>query len=183
MGDPDNLLFRIMGKQIITWQGKTPKLGADVFIADGARIIGDVEIGNESSVWFNAVIRGDVNYIRIGERTSIQDCVVCHCTRVRYPLFIGSEITVGHSAVLHGCTIEDGCLIGMGAVILDDARVGEQCIIGAGSVVTPGTKIPPRTLAVGSPAKPKRDLSAEDLKDIKEGMEHYLKLAQSYLTR
>ncbi len=183
MGVADNVLFHDMGNKIITFDGKTPKLGEKVFIADGAFVIGDVEIGDESSVWFNAVVRGDVNYIRIGSRTNIQDCAACHCTRRVYPLFIGSEVTVGHSAVLHACKIRDGCLIGMGAVVLDNAEVGEESIIAAGSVVPPGAVIPPRTLAVGSPAKPRRPVTDDELEYNKEGMLNYLQLAESYMVR
>jgi len=183
MGDTGDLLLCGMGGKIITWQGKTPKLGERVFVADGACIIGDVEIGDETGIWFNAVIRGDVNYVRIGSRTSIQDGAVCHVTLDLYPLLVGSDVTVGHRAVIHGCKIGDGCLIGMGAVILDDAEIGEQSIIAAGSVVAPRAKIPPRTLAVGAPAKPKRPVTAEELKEIEEGAAHYVKLAQSYMVR
>ena len=181
MGDTSDLLLCGMGGKIITWQDKTPRLGSGVFVAEGAYIIGDVEIGDQTSVWFNAVVRGDVNYIKIGSRTSIQDGAVCHCTLNLYPLIVGSDVTVGHRAVIHGCKIGDGCLIGMGAVILDDAEVGEQSIIAAGSVVAPGAKIPSRTLAVGVPAKPKRPVTEEELKEIEEGVAHYMKLAQSYM--
>jgi len=183
MGYTGNILLCDMGDMIITWKGKTPKLGADVLVADGAYIIGDVEIGDESSVWFNAVIRGDVNSIRIGDRTSIQDGVVCHCTTALYPLTIGSDITIGHRAVLHGCKIRDGALIGMGAVVMDDAEVGERSMVGAGSVVSPGTVIPPQTLVVGAPAKPKRPLTEAELSGLENGVEHYVKLAQSYMVR
>jgi carbonic anhydrase/acetyltransferase-like protein (isoleucine patch superfamily) len=183
MDNTGNVLLCDMGGKIITWKGKTPVIGKGVFLADGASVIGDVVIGDMSSVWFNAVVRGDVNYIRIGSRTSIQDCSVCHCTRKLYPLEVGSEVTVGHRAVLHGCKIRDGVLIGMGAVVLDDAEVGESAVIAAGSVVSPGTKIPPKTLAIGAPAKPKRPLTDSELELFKEGMEEYVKLAQTYLVR
>jgi len=181
VGDSGHLLFRDMGNGLITWNGITPKLGENVFIADGAYVIGDVEIGDHSSVWFNAVVRGDVNYIRIGSRTSIQDCAACHCTRSLYPLVVGSGVTVGHGAVLHGCTVKDGCVIGMGAIVLDDCEIGEKSIIAAGSVVPPGTKIPPGTLAIGSPARPKRQVTEEELKWFEEGAENYVRLAQSYM--
>ena len=178
-----NLLFCDMDAKVLKWKDKTPVVGEGVFLAEGSFVIGDVEIGDYSSVWFNAVVRGDVNYVRIGSKTSIQDCAACHCTRRLYPLIVGSEVTVGHSAVLHACTIDDGCLIGMGAVVLDDAHIGECSIIAAGSVVPPGAKIPPRTMAVGSPAKPKRPVTDEELEYIREGMENYVKLAQSYMVR
>ncbi len=181
MGGSGYLLLRDMGSGIITWNGITPRVGEKVFIADGAYVIGDVQIGDYSSVWFNAVVRGDVNYIRIGSRTSIQDCAACHCTRRLYPLVVGSEVTVGHGAVLHACTVGDGCVIGMGTVLLDNSEVGEQSIIAAGSVVSPGTKIPPKTLAVGSPAKPKRQVTEDELKWFEEGVENYVRLAQTYM--
>jgi len=183
VGDTGYLLFCGMDDKVITWEGKTPQLGEGVFVAEGAFIIGDVEIGDESSVWFNAVIRGDVNTIRIGDRTSIQDGVICHCTTALYPLVVGSEVTVGHGAKLHGCDIRDGCLVGMGAVILDDAVIGEQSIIAAGSLVPPGTEIPPRTLVIGAPAKPKRQITDQELKGLQNGVEHYVKLAKTYMAR
>ncbi|MEK6714378.1 MAG: gamma carbonic anhydrase family protein, partial [Nitrospirota bacterium] len=159
-------------KNILSYKGIYPKLHQTVFIVESAIIIGDVEIGEYSSVWFNAVIRGDVNYIRIGYRTNIQDLCMLHVTKDTHPLILGNEITVGHSVTLHGCTIKDRCLIGMGATILDGAVVGEDCIIGAGALVTEGSVIPPGTLAIGFPAKPKRDLTDAERARIKQSAQN-----------
>src|SRR3972149_6367775 len=120
------------------YKGILPRIDESAFMEDSARIIGDVEIGAHSSIWFNAVVRGDVHYIRIGSRTNVQDNCTLHVTKDTYPLIIGNDITIGHGVILHGCTIKDRCLIGMGAIILDNAEVGEDCIIGAGALVTGG---------------------------------------------
>lgn len=162
------------------YKGIHPKIHPTVFIVESAIIIGDVEIGEYSSIWFNAVIRGDVNYIRIGDRTNIQDLCMFHVTKNTHPLILGSDITVGHSVTLHGCTIKDRCLIGMGAVILDGAVVGEDCIIGAGALVTEGAVIPPGTLAVGMPAKPKRDLTDAEKARIRQSAQNYIDYSKTY---
>jgi len=167
-------------KNILSYKGIYPKLHQTVFIVESAIIIGDVEIGEYSSVWFNAVIRGDVNYIRIGYRTNIQDLCMLHVTKDTRPLILGNEITVGHSVTLHGCTIKDRCLIGMGATILDGAVVGEDCIIGAGALVTEGSVIPPGTLAIGFPAKPRRDLTDAEKARIKQSAQNYIDYARTY---
>src|SRR5437762_787841 len=120
---------------VISFEGSSPKIHSSVFIAPGARIIGDVEIEEDCSVWFNVVIRGDVNFIRIGRRTNIQDLTMCHVTNRKYPLVIGADVTVGHSAILHGATIEDGVLIGMGARVLDNSFVGRRSLVAAGAVI------------------------------------------------
>ena len=167
-------------KNILSYKGIYPKLHQSVFVVESAILIGDVEIGEYSSVWFNAVIRGDVNYIRIGYRTNIQDLCMLHVTKDTHPLILGNEITVGHSVTLHGCTIKDRCLIGMGATILDGAVVGEDCIIGAGALVTEGSVIPPGTLAIGLPAKPKRDLTDAERARIKQSAQNYIDYARTY---
>jgi len=167
-------------KNILSYKGIYPKLHQSVFVVESAILIGDVEIGEYSSVWFNAVIRGDVNYIRIGYRTNIQDLCMLHVTKDTRPLILGNEITVGHSVTLHGCTIKDRCLIGMGATILDGAVVGEDCIIGAGALVTEGSVIPPGTLAIGFPAKPKRDLTDAERARIKQSAQNYIDYARTY---
>jgi carbonic anhydrase/acetyltransferase-like protein (isoleucine patch superfamily) len=151
-------------------------------VEPSAQVIGDVEIGEGSSVWCNAVIRGDVNSIRIGRRTNIQDAAILHVTFETHPLILGDEITVGHAAVLHGCTISDRCLIGMHATILDGAVIGEESIVGAGALVTEGKKIPPRSLVVGAPARVIRKVTDEELKQVLEGMERYARQAQEYKT-
>src|SRR5215510_12830062 len=133
---------------LLEYQGKWPRLGERVFIAAGAKIIGDVEIGDHSSVWFNAVIRGDVHYIRIGKHTNIQDGCILHVMKDQYPLILQDYVTVGHGVMLHGCEIASHCLIGMRATILNDAKVGSHCFIGDGAVVTERTVIPDRSLVM-----------------------------------
>lgn len=160
---------------------KTPQVGDGTFVADTAVLVGDVIVGARTSIWYGAVLRGDVFYIRIGDETSIQDNAVVHVTHGRHAAIVGNRVTVGHSVNLHGCTIRDRCIIGMGSIILDAAEVGERCIIGAGSLVTVGTKIPPGTLAWGSPARPKRDLTAEELSWLDVSADHYVEMARAYL--
>ena len=162
------------------YKGIHPKIHPTVFIVETAVIIGDVEIGEYSSIWFNAVVRGDVHYIRIGDRTNIQDLCMLHVTKDTHPLILGNDITVGHSVTLHGCTIKDRCLIGMGVTILDGAVVGEDCIIGAGALVTEGAVIPPGTLAIGMPAKPKRDLTEKEVARIRQSAQNYIDYARTY---
>ena len=162
------------------YKGVHPKIHPTVFVVETAVIIGDVEIGEYSSIWFNAVVRGDVHYIRIGDRTNIQDLCMLHVTKETHPLILGNDITVGHSVTLHGCTIKDRCLIGMGTTILDGAVVGEDCIIGAGALVTEGAVIPPGTLAVGMPAKPKRDLTEKEIARIRQSAQNYIDYARTY---
>jgi len=146
------------------YKGKYPKIHPTAFIAENAVIIGDVEIGEDCSIWYNVVIRGDVNYIRIGDRTNIQDGTIIHVDHRKYPTIIGKEVTVGHNVMLHACTIEDRCLIGMSATIMDGAVVGRESIVGAGSLITPGKVVQPRSLWTGSPAKFKRELTEEEIK-------------------
>jgi carbonic anhydrase/acetyltransferase-like protein (isoleucine patch superfamily) len=166
---------------IANFENKAPQLGKEVFIAEGAHVIGDVHIGAGSSIWFNSVVRGDVHFIRIGERTNIQDNSVVHVTGGVHPTVVGNEVTVGHRVILHGCTIEDRALIGMGAVVMDGAVIGRETIIGAGAVVTPGTKIPPRVLALGSPCKVVRELNKEEIQFLEGSALHYYELAKKYL--
>ncbi len=165
---------------LIPYRGITPRLHPSVFVAEGARIVGDVEAGRDSSVWFNAVVRGDVNYIRIGERTNIQDNAVLHVTHERYPLIVGSDVTVGHSAILHGAVVRDACLIGMGATVLDDARVGPFALVAAGSVVLMGTVIPEGVLCAGVPAKVIRPLTEEERKSLLESAKNYVEYVSTY---
>ncbi|MBI4853313.1 MAG: gamma carbonic anhydrase family protein [Acidobacteria bacterium] len=166
---------------ILTYKGKHPKIDSTVFVAPNATIIGDVEIGAHSSVWFNSVIRGDVYYIRIGENTNIQDGSIIHVTTDTYPTIIGNSVIMGHGVVAHGCTIGNGALIGMGAILLDDSEIGEQALVAAGSLITMGMKVPPRTLVAGSPAKVKRELTTEELARIEENWRHYVDLKNDYL--
>ncbi len=164
-----------------SYRGVAPIIAANAFIEDTAMVIGDVVIGTDSSVWFHAVVRGDVHFIRIGHRTNIQDLSVLHVTHHTYPLSLGDDITIGHHVVLHGCTIRDRVLVGMGAIIMDGALVEEDCIIGAGSLVTERTQIPSKSLVLGSPAKVKRALTSEELLWIKESASRYSQYAQHYL--
>lgn len=165
---------------IMPHHGKWPAIHETTFIAPSADVIGEVEIGAESSVWFQCVIRGDVHSIKIGTRTNIQDHSMLHVTRKKSPLRIGDEVTVGHRVTLHGCTIANRCLIGMGAIIMDDAEIGEECIVGAGALVTQGKKFPPRSLIKGSPAVVARELTAEELAFLKKSAENYVGDAREY---
>lgn len=161
--------------------GKTPLIGKGVFVAETASVIGDVEIGEQSSVWFGTVIRGDDMPIRVGARTSLQDNTVIHVTAGRYGTTIGSDCTIGHNAIIHACIVEDQCLIGMGSIILDGAKIGRGSLVGAGALVTPGTDIPPGSLVVGSPAKVKRPVNDKEREQILYGAAHYVELTRRYL--
>ncbi len=163
-----------------TYQGITPKLADRVFHVDSAEIIGDVEIGADSSIWFHVVIRGDVNFIRIGERTNIQDGTVIHVTHKINPTVIGDDVTIGHNVTLHGCKIGDRCLIGMGAVVMDKAVVEDDAMVAAGALVTPGTNVPSGTLYTGSPARYKRHLSDREVADLKQSALNYLRYTENY---
>lgn len=165
---------------IRSYQNQHPRIDLSVFVDESAQVIGDVEIGENSSIWCNAVVRGDVNTICIGQRTNVQDAAILHVTHQTHPLILGNEITVGHAAILHGCMIKDRCLIGMGAVILDGAVIGEEAMVGAGALIAEGKEIPPRSLAVGKPARVLRKVTDEELRHILEGMERYVLLAQEY---
>jgi len=166
--------------KIYEFQGKTPEVHPSCFLADGARIIGDVILEENVSVWFNTVIRGDVERIRIGKNSNIQDNVVIHVTHFANPTKIGENVTVGHGAILHGCTVGDGALIGMNAVVLDRAVIGEGALVAAGAVVTPHTHIPPKMLAAGVPAKVIRHLSDAEEKMVSEGAANYLMYVKHY---
>lgn len=162
------------------FRGKSPQIHPTVFVADTATVIGDVEVGASSSLWFGVVVRGDVFHIRIGQETSVQDNTVIHVTHDRYATVIGDRVTVGHSVTLHGCTIGDLCIIGMGSTVLDQAEVGPRSIVGAGALVTPGTKIPPGHLAVGTPARVKRALTEDELRWLESSAAHYVELGRLY---
>jgi len=165
---------------IIPYKDRMPKLHETVFVADGAKIIGDVEIGEHCGIWFNAVLRGDVNFIRIGSRTNIQDNSVLHVTSKTAPLNIGSNITIGHNAVLHGCTIEDFCLIGMGAIVMDRAYIHRHSIVAAGAIVLEGFDVPEGMLVAGIPAKVKRALTEEEMQFIRQAAVNYVDYVQAY---
>ena len=157
-----------------------PVLAASVFVAENAAVIGDVHVGEDSSVWFGAVLRGDYFPIRIGARTNIQDNAVLHITSGRAATNVGDDVTVGHGAILHGCTVGSGCLVGMGSVVLDGALIGEHSFVAAGSLVTPGTVVPPRSFVLGRPAKVIRLVREDELDQIAASARNYVGYAKSF---
>ena len=158
---------------IIEYKGKKPELGEGVFLAEGARLIGDVKIGKDSSVFYNAVLRADLAPIVVGERTNIQDNVTIHLSTGE-GVTIGNEVTIGHNAVVHACTIDDNVLIGMGAMVMDGAHIKKNCIVAAGAVVTQGKEFPEGSLVVGTPAHISRPLNEEEIRGVHEGVQHYI---------
>ncbi len=180
------------GPIILPFRGKTPKIAADAFIAPGAVIIGDVEIGSQSSVWFGVVIRGDINSIRIGARSNIQDGTVIHCDSGRkhahnpkvsadgFPTLIGDDVTIGHMVMLHGCTLESGSFIGMRSVIMDGVVVEGGAMVAAGALVSPGKRVARGQLWVGTPAKHLRALTPEEMSDFDHAAEHYVSVGAVY---
>ena len=168
-------------------RGHTPAIGENTFLAETAVILGDVTIGRDCSIWYNAVLRGDVNKIVIGDRTNIQDGVVLHTLYDGSPhpsqTIIGSDVSVGHNAVIHGARIGDNCLIGMGSIILDGAVIGQGSVVGAGALITKGTVIPPNSLVLGSPAKVVKDLGPESADNNRKWAEKYVKVATRYTER
>lgn len=158
-----------------------PKINETAFIAEDAIVIGDVEIGDDASIWFGSVVRGDVNYIRIGARTNIQDGTVIHVSSKTHPTILEEQITVGHRVTLHGCHVESGCLIGIGGILMDGVRVGSNSLVGAGSLLTPGTQVPPRSLVLGSPARVKRELTDDELAYLDKSWRNYVELKRYYL--
>jgi len=167
---------------ILKFKNITPKIGKDVYIAPNAYIIGDVEIGDFCAIMFGAVIRGDVNYIRIGHHTNIQDNAVLHVTRNKYPLIIGNYVSIGHGAIVHGCIIGNNVLIGIGAKVLDGAKIGDNCIIAANSVVKEGDEIPSNSLIAGVPGKIKRELTEKDIERIRFSAMSYDITRKDYLS-
>jgi len=163
------------------YNGKWPKLGARVYVAEGAQVVGDVEIGDHSSVWYNCVLRGDVHYVRIGRHTNIQDGSIGHVMKDTCPLILKDYVTVGHGVMMHGCTIESHCLIGMRATLLNDVVVGEYSIVGAGALITERTVIPPRSLVLGLPARVERQLTDEEVSSIDEYARRYYEYKETYL--
>jgi len=164
---------------ILEFKGRYPKVDPTAFIAENATVIGDVEIGPGANIWFNCVVRGDQNYIRIGSNCSIQDACILHVEH-ELPLIIEDDVAFGHRVIAHACTIKKGSLIGIGAIVLNGAEIGEESIVGAGSVVTPNTIIPPRTLALGNPAKPVRPLEEKDFELIRRTICNYQGLKEIY---
>lgn len=167
-------------KMIKAFDGIYPKIDETAFIAESADVIGDVEVGAGSSIWYGCVVRGDVNYIRIGARTNIQDASVIHVSSGTHSTIVEDEVTVGHRVTLHGCYVETGCLIGTGSILLDGVRVGARSLVAAGSLLTPGTQVPPGSLVMGSPARIKRPLTPEELDDLPLFWQNYLNLLEKY---
>jgi len=163
------------------FNGIEPKIHETAFVADDCVIVGDVEIGEDSSVWYGSVLRGDVNFIRIGARTNIQDQTIIHVSSKGLATVIEDEVTVGHRVTLHACHVERGCLIGIGAILMDGVRVGEHSLVGAGSLLTPGTRIPPRSLVIGSPARVKRELTDDELASLEQSWRNYVELKSKYI--
>lgn len=153
--------INVLTKMIKTINGKSPQIGEDCYIAENATIVGDVVMGNQCSIWFNAVLRGDVHYIKMGDKVNVQDGAVIHCTYLKSPTNIGNNVSIGHNAIVHGCTIHDNVLIGMGSIVMDDCIVESNSIIAAGAVVTKGTRVPSGTVFAGMPAKKIKEISTE----------------------
>lgn len=162
-------------------RGRLPRVHPSVFVDDSAQIIGDVEIGEDSSIWMTVVIRGDVNHIRIGRRSNVQDGTIVHVMTGTHPTIVGDDVTIGHAAVIHGCTIEDRCLIGMGAILLNGCHIGSGSIIAAGALVPEGTVVPPRSLMIGSPAKLTRALSDDAVAEIQQYADRYVRYRLDYM--
>lgn len=160
--------------------GKAPRLGARVYLAETAAVIGDVVLGDDVSVWYNSVVRGDCHYVRVGARTNIQDNCAIHVTEETYPTVLEEEVTLGHGAIVHGAVVRRGALIGIRATVLDGAEVGESAFVGAGALVTPRTVVPARTLWLGSPARKVRDLTDAEVEDLKHFHLHYLEYKKEY---
>ncbi|MDM7922583.1 MAG: gamma carbonic anhydrase family protein [Pyrinomonadaceae bacterium] len=163
------------------FKGVHPKIHETAYVTDDAIVIGDVVVGEDASIWFGSIVRGDVNYIRIGARTNIQDATVIHVSSKTHPTVLEHEITVGHRVTLHGCYIETGCLIGIGAIVMDGVRVGANSLVAAGSLLTPGTQIPPGSLVMGAPGKVKRPLTDEELADLPRFWRNYVELKKHYI--
>ncbi len=166
---------------IRVYRGIQPRIAASAYIDPSAQVIGDVVVGERASIWPNVTARGDVNSIHIGDESNIQDNCVLHCDAGLFPLEIGSRVTVGHLAMLHGCTIEDDCLIGIGAIVLNGAKVGKGSVIAAGAVVPEGAEIPPRSMVMGVPAKVKRELTPEERERFSQNAKHYVESARIFL--
>jgi carbonic anhydrase/acetyltransferase-like protein (isoleucine patch superfamily) len=163
---------------ILNFKGKEPRFHPSAWVAPGAVVIGDVEVAEDASIWYNAVVRGDINSVRIGRRTNLQDLCVVH--PAVSPVLIGDEVTVGHRAILHACTIGHRCLIGMGSIVMDGVSIGDDCMVAAGAIVTPGTVVPARTMVMGTPARPRKELTDQELEGIKLGLEEYLQLTKAH---
>lgn len=168
------------GALLLPHEGRWPRPDPEAWIAPGATLVGDVELGAGASVWYGCVLRGDVHHVRVGARTNVQDGCVLHVTRDRFPTEVGEEATLGHRAVVHGCRVGDGALVGIGAVVLDGAEIGEGALVGAGAVVTPGTRVPPRSLVLGTPARVVRELEDAERTSQRERALRYVETAREH---
>jgi carbonic anhydrase/acetyltransferase-like protein (isoleucine patch superfamily) len=175
------LVIRSLGVPVYPFQDHLPRLGARVFVASSADLAGDITVGDDCSFWFHTAARGDVHWIRIGDRTNVQDGSVLHVTHERYPLTIGNAVTIGHAAVVHGCTIEDGALVGIGARVLDGAVIETGAQIAAGAIVTPRTRIPAHHMAMGIPARVVRPLTDAERVELEEIPRRYVRIKDAYL--
>lgn len=165
---------------IIPYKDKSPRIASTAFVAPGAWVIGDVTLGEESSIWFGSIVRGDIHHIRIGRRTNIQDGSILHVTHGTYPVIVGDEVLVGHGVILHGCRIGAGCLIGIRAVVLDGCEIGDESIVAAGAVVLEGTSCPPRSLLAGVPARIKRGVTSEEVQRTRTAAGFYVGWSAEY---
>lgn len=169
--------------QLVDFQGHRPRLGARVFIADSARVIGDVELGDDVNLWFGCVLRGDVGKITVGARSNVQDLACLHMTGGVSNVVVGVEVTIGHGAIVHGATVGDGCLIGMGSILLDNVELGAESIVGAGAVLTANKRFAPRSLVLGNPGRLVRELSDNEYQSGRLGAASYLELVERYTPR
>ena len=165
------------------FRGVHPRIHSSAFVDPSAQVIGDVELGDEASIWCNCTVRGDIHYIRIGDRSNVQDNSVIHVRNGTHPTILEDQVTIGHSVTLHGCYVERGCLIGIGAILLDDVRIGSYSLIAAGALLAPGTVIPPRSLVMGFPAKVKRDLTDQEVADLDQFWMNYVEYTKEYKTQ
>jgi gamma-carbonic anhydrase len=165
---------------IRSFRGTHPRIHPTAYVEESAQVVGDVIIGAESSVWFNAVIRGDVHFIRIGDRTNVQDGTVIHVSNGTHETILEDEVTIGHNVTLHGCHVERGCLIGIGSIVMDGVRVGEKSLVAAGSLLSPGTQIPPHSLVMGAPGRVKRPLTIEEVAGLDQFWKNYVELIRRY---
>ena len=166
---------------IRTWNSHTPTIPPTCYVDPSAQVLGDVVLGERSSIWMNAVVRGDVHSIRIGARSNVQDCAVLHGMRHRYPVHVGEGVSIGHNATVHGCVVEDNCLIGIGARVLNNARIGEGSIVAAGTIIPEGLVVPPRSLVIGVPGRIRRSVTSEDFAMIQIYANNYLDYTAQYL--
>ena len=164
-----------------SYKGITPRVHPTAYVDSSAQVIGDVEIGEASSIWMNAVVRGDVHWIRIGARSNVQDCSVVHVMNGTHPTTIGDDVTIGHGAIVHGCTLQNRILIGMGAILLNGVEVGDDSIVAAGTLLTEGTQVPPRSLVMGAPGTVRRQLTDKDIASIRVYADRYVEYRLDYL--